>query len=56
MLDLSQEVMHSLLMEQLHDGWLFKLLGDTTLTYLSISIEPDMELIQDLKILLDIPY
>ena len=52
----SLEVMHSLLMEQLHDGWPFKLLEDTTLTCSSISIELDMELIQDLKIQLDILY
>ncbi len=56
MLDLNQEVMHSLLMVQLHDGWLFKLLEDTTLMYLFISIGLDMEHIQDQKILLGIQY
>ncbi len=56
MLDLSQEVMLSLSMEQLHDGWLYKLLEDTILMYLFISTELDMEHILDQKIQLDIQY
>jgi hypothetical protein len=56
MLDLSQEAMLSLSMEQLHDGWLYKLLEGTTLMYLSTSIELDIEHILDQKIQLDTLY